>query len=131
MIADQRHEVVEILNALAGAEVDAEPIAIDLVMEQARVFQGVPGGSGGEAAVSPRVVPAVRILDVPGQVEIPHLRGDLGREALGVKERDAADAATAFELVAVQLRHAVSERRDRAHAGDNNSSSHRFLTPDG
>ena len=54
-------EVVEVLDALAGAEVDAEAGAVDLaVVEQAGVVQGLLGGGEREAAVHAAVGEALR-----------------------------------------------------------------------
>src|SRR5439155_9321438 len=42
-----------------------------------------------------------------------------------IEQRDRPDAAFAFELPAVKLRYRVAQRRDGAHSGNDDSSSHK------
>ena len=118
---------MEILDAFAGAEVDAEARAIHPAVvrtEQAGVFQRLPGRGGGELAVDAGVLPAAGVRHEAAEVEVLDLGGELRREAAGVEPADRPDAAAALHLGVEHRVHAVSQRRDRAHAGDDNSSSH-------
>ena len=60
-LVDPRQQVVEVLNAFAGTEVDAEAIAIHAVLvEQTRMLQRLLRGDGGELAVDARNAPSDR-----------------------------------------------------------------------
>src|SRR5262249_1916224 len=75
---DLMDEVREILNALAGAEVDAEARPVDAgVVQHAGIIQGLLGGSGGEGAVDASMLPAAAVRDELRQLEILDLRGEL------------------------------------------------------
>ena len=98
---DQRHQSVEILDAFAGAEVDAEAVAVHagvVGVEQAGVFQRLLGGGGGELAVDAGMLPATRVGDEAAEVEVLDLGGELRRKALGVESVDRPDAAAALQL---------------------------------
>ena len=78
----QQDHVVEILDAFAGAEIDAEA-ACDRpgIVEEAGVGQRLLGGGGGERAVETRIVPAFAMGHEALQVEVLDLGGELGRKA--------------------------------------------------
>ena len=97
-------------------------------IEQAGVFQRLLGGGGGELAVDARMLPAAGVGDEAAKVEVLDLGGELRRKAVGVEAVDRPDAAAALQLGVVHGVHAVAQRRDRAHAGDDNSSSHNHVS---
>src|SRR5438128_38134 len=64
-LGHQRDQVVKILNALARAEVNAKPGAIQAGgVEQTRVGQSLLRGRGRELAVDAAMLPALGFLDV-------------------------------------------------------------------
>src|SRR5438552_3260136 len=73
------------------------------------------------------MVPARRILHVPGQIKVLHLGSELGGEAAGVEQRDRAYPAPSFHLAFKKILHAMAQGRDHAHTGNHNSSSHARL----
>ena len=69
--------------------------------------------------------PATRIAYVSSEVEILDLGGSkLGGKRRGIEQGDRADAALAPQLIFIQVVDAVPQRGDRAHAGDDDSTSH-------
>ena len=88
------------------------------------MFQRLLGGGGGELAVDAGMFPAAGVGHEAAEVEILDLGGEVRRKALGVEAADRPDAAAAFQLGGEHGVHAVAQRRDRAHAGDDNASSH-------
>ena len=124
-LGHQADQIVKVLDAFAAAEVDAATRPVDLVVvKQVGVGQGLLRRRHGKAAVSAGIDKALGILDVAAQVEILHLGGEPGRELAGVEQLDGADAALSFNLGTKQLLDTVSQRRDGAHSGYDNSPSH-------
>jgi hypothetical protein len=118
---------VEVLDALAGAEVNPQAGAIHArVVESARVGERQPGGGGGEAAVGARIGPAPRVVHVAAEVEVPDLGGEPGRERAGVKRGDRPDAAAPLQLAAEEFLHVIAQGGDNAHPGDDHPPSHRL-----
>src|SRR5262249_42195622 len=91
---DQRHELVVVVDALAGPQVDAEAGAVTRrVVEQVGVGQRLAGRRRREGRVGADVSIAFRVADVAGEVEVLDLGGELGGEAAGVPRRDEVHAA--------------------------------------
>ena len=120
-------EAVEILLAFAAAGVDAEAGGIELAEIQARVGHGLLGGADGEVGVPALVLPIVRVLAHVGEVPVADFGGDFGGEVAGVEERGIADARLAVEQPPPDRFDVRAQRRDAAHAGDHNASSHQLI----
>ena len=116
-------EVVEVLLALAGAEIHAEAVGVDRARD-ARIFHGLLGGADGEPRVPAALFPGGRVFAHVGQRPV----ADLGRNArgkiAGVKQRRVIDARAALFQIGPQLGHRRAQRRHAAHAGYYNTSSH-------
>src|SRR5262249_23434768 len=118
-------QVGEVLDALAGAEVDAEARPVDAVVaEDAGVGQGLLAGGGGEGAVDAGMLPALAVGHEVRQVEVLDLPGGRGPEGGGVGAEAGPDAALAGQLRLEHLADAVAQRRDRPHAGDDDATFH-------
>ena len=118
---------MEVLDALARAEVDAAAGAIDarmLVFEQAGILESLAGGGQGIGAVDATVLPALGFGYPTTQIEVLDLGGERGRKAPGIEVTDRSHAVASFHQGGKHLRHAVPQRGDGAHAGDNDSFSH-------
>ena len=124
--AIERNEVVKILNPFAGAEIDAEARAIDrgIVTGRPASARACWAAAAAKQLLAPELAHSLRIANVLAQIEILDLGRELGRKRAGIEQRDRPDAAAAFELIAVEIVHGNAQRRDRAHAGDDNTSSH-------
>ena len=96
-------EVVEVLLAFAGAEVDAEAVGIDRA-EDAGVIDGLPGGADGEPRVAAALFPHGRVFADVGQRPVADLGRDARGEVAGVEQRRVIDARLAFFEVGPQLR---------------------------
>ena len=93
----QADEPGEVLLALARAEVDAEPRAVEpLEIGQAGVLHRHRRGGDGEQGVAAAIAPALGVGDVVFELEPARLGGDAGREGGGVEQRDRAHAAPAL-----------------------------------
>src|SRR5206468_1897944 len=91
---------------------------------QVGIGQGLSGSGGGEATVGPRVRPPARILDELAQLKALHLSREPRRELAGIEARDWPHAALALELPLIKFSDRMPQRRDRAHAGNDDSSAH-------
>src|SRR5262249_14534389 len=117
---------------LAAAQVNAEAFTVhSAVVEDASSPEGLLSSGGGEAAVDARIVPVGGFTQELPQAKVLDLGGDLRRERAGVEGRDRTGAAAACDLRLEQFRNAVARRRDDAHPGDDNSSSHSEFLHDG
>ena len=116
-------EVVEILLAFAGAEVNAEAIGLD-AREHAGIVDGLLGRADGELGVAAALLPLGRVFAHVGHRPVANLGRNLGGEVAGVEQRRVADARLAFFQVGPQLGHRGAQRRDATHAGNYDSSSH-------
>src|SRR5260370_36186386 len=96
------------------------------MLKQLGVGQGLLGGCRGELAVGTGIDPPFRVLDKSAQIEILNLSGEFGRKRSRVEPLNRSDAALAFQLRLIELCHAVTQRRDRSHPGNDNSSTHGF-----
>ena len=117
-------EVVEILLAFAGAEIDAEAIGVDGA-EDAGVVHGLPGGADRELACGGRAFPRPSASSPSlATVQLRTSARDARGEVAGVEERCEVDAGLAFFEVGPELGHGGAERSYAAHAGYYYSSSH-------
>ena len=89
----------KILLALAGAQVDAEPGAVQggPGLEQARILHGHLCRGQGELGVPRMIGPPARVVAIAVEPEVLDLGGDPRRERACIKERDRPDAALTFE----------------------------------
>src|SRR5579871_144972 len=127
-VRHQADQVMEILDPLAGAQVNTTAGAVDLVVvEKVCVHQRFLGSAGREPGVRTGMGPARCILYVPGQVKVLHLGSELGGEMAGVEQGDRANAAASFQLPLEEILDTVAQGSDHAHPGDDNSSSHERL----
>src|SRR5204863_1595174 len=91
---------------------------------------GLFSGAQGEAGVDAAVGPLLGVLDEPAQVVVLDLGGEGGWEGAGVPAPDWADPRPPLDLGGEQLGHAVPQRRDDAHPGDDHATLvHITLTP--
>src|SRR5262245_10348544 len=81
---DEGDQVMEVLDAFARADVDADPRAVHSeVAQKAGVFQCLLGCPDRKVRVDAGVGPAVRFVNIAPQVKILHLGGELGGKAAG------------------------------------------------
>src|SRR5579884_306482 len=98
-LINPRQQIMEVLNALAGAEIDAETIAVHtIVVQQAGVLKRFLSGNGGELTVHAGMGPTAAIGNEAPQIEVFHLGGELSRKAPGIERRNGTDAVFALEL---------------------------------
>jgi len=64
----------------------------------------------------------LRVLEIILRVEIADLTRDLAIERAGVERLDSPDAADAVPQVAPERIEILADRRDDAHAGDDDSA---------
>src|ERR1700676_3027138 len=126
MAGDQGDQAMEVLGAFAGAEINAEPRAVGLrIVEEVGIGKRLLGRGRGKSSIGARVRPPLGVGHMGCQVKVLDLSGEGGREAPRVEIRNGCDAALTFNLRAIQILDAMPERRDRAHTGNDDTSSHR------
>ena len=81
----------------AGADEDADFVAVDLVQVQPGILERLPGGINAELGIAVRAPDFLGRGKGRGGVEVLHLAGDLGVECRGVERGDRVDAALARE----------------------------------
>ena len=82
----QQDHVVEILDAFAGAEIDAHAATVvTRNVEDAGIGQRLLGGGGRKGAVQTCIVPAFAMGHEALEVEVLHLGGKRGRKGLGTE----------------------------------------------
>ena len=116
-------EVVKVLLAFAGAEIHAEAVGVDRA-DDARVVHRLLGRADGEPRVPAALFPGGRVFADVGDRPIANLGRDARGKVAGVEQRRVIDAGAAFLQIGPQLGHRGAERRDAAHAGYYNTSSH-------
>ena len=86
-LGDQADQVVEVLNAFAGAEVDAEARAIDLASLSSRPASSSAcwAAAAANRLLTPELAQRLGVVDEAAEVEVLHLGGERRREAAGVE----------------------------------------------
>ena len=107
----------------ANARTDdrSDAVGIGLGDFQARIVQG---HERGRQSVVDERLHLLRVLGrhEGGGIEIADLPGDAGGEAGGVEMGDRTDAGTAVDHTLPGAGQVVAQRRDRAHAGDDDAT---------
>ena len=106
----------------AGADDDADFVAVFLVEFEAGIHQRAPRGIDAELRVTIRAADFLRRWKRGREVEILHLPGDLRVERCRVEGGDPVNATLAGDEAVPKNVQLMSERRDDAEAGDDHTA---------
>ena len=95
--SDCRHQILEIVDSLAAAQVNSDSGAIDSGgVEQIRIFEGLLGGSEREPSIDAAIRPTVRIRQKLIQFKIENLGRKTRAKRSGIEMSNRPNGTSSF-----------------------------------